>query len=423
MLRPATMLLILTLLFPPAVYVALSASSMSPGVLICAALWMCAGIAFATPPFTVRRSDSTRMMLSAGGVMILAVHVAINSFQLGNVDFGRFGSSCAFLLLMLVGAHFAANLLLQVPAARLVKTADLGLAILILLAVASVAGVPPIGPQASAKAVVIFSEPSLFAASYLPLLMFRTAISARGRQLLLIGISLLLAMVMQNLIMIAGVLIVSALMLRRTALVLMLIAVAGGLLTLDLTYYAARLNLSSETDNISTLVLLQGWQNALLNLQETHGLGVGFQQFGVSGSIGSIAEKISTILGSYINLLDGGSTSTKLIGEFGIFGILAILLFLRIAIRCGLYIRGAQQMRPRSRDVRTIFFYAMIVSYCFELALRGSGYFTPGGLLMLSALIATRRDRSLGGREQVTAKAASAALPAPQPPMAPAVGA
>jgi hypothetical protein len=407
-------MLILTLLLPPAIYVGLAASSMSPGVLVCAALWMLAGLSFGTRPFTVRKSDSTRLLLLFGGIALLAVHVMLGNLQIGGVDFGRFVSSCLILLMMFGGAHFASNLLLRAPAAELVRAADLTLTILILLAAASMAGVAPIGPQASAKAVVIFSEPSLFAAAYLPMLMFRTAISTRAVQLALIGVSVLLAMVLQNMIMVAGILFISALLLRRTALVLMMMAVASGLLMLNLTYYAERLNFSSETDNISTLVLLQGWQNAILNFQETRGLGVGFQQFGISGSIGDIAEKISALLGSYINLLDGGSTATKLIGEFGVFGIIAVLLFLRRAARCAAYIRAAQRLRPQARAVRTLFFYALIVTYCFELVLRGSGYFTPGALLMLSALISIYRDRRLPPPEAAASTTNSAGPPVQQ---------
>jgi hypothetical protein len=256
--------------------------------------------------------------------------------------------------------------------------------------VATALGAPAIGPQASTKAVVIFGEPSHFASAFLPLLLFRAATSSRRRQFALIGMSLVLAALLQSMTMIAGILVVSLLLLRRAAVVLMLLAAGGGMLLLDLTYYVDRLNFSAETDNISTLVFLQGWQNAILNFQETHGIGVGFQQFGVAGSMGDIAEKIAKMLGAYINIYDGGSTSTKLIAEFGVLGLIAILLFLQFAVRCALYIRSANETFE-DRDAHRIFFYALIVNYTFELLLRGSGYYTPGAFLMLVALISSGR--------------------------------
>jgi len=171
-----------------------------------------------------------------------------------------------------------------------------------------------------------------------------------------------------------------------------MIIVGGGVALLDLSYYADRLSLSGDSDNLTTLVYLQGWENALLNFGETDGLGVGFQQFGLAGSTGDISEKIYALMGgTYINLMDGGSTATKLIAEFGVFGIAMLLVFLRFALRAMIYTRSMQMIPSGQRDIHWMFFSACTVSYSLELVLRGVGYFSTGGFLAMTAIMALYR--------------------------------
>jgi len=392
MIRPTKIALLLTLFLPSAIYVAFSASSMSAGLLLCALIWAVSDFFLEAGPFKVQRSDVRRLAILAVVIVLLFIHAAIANSQLGGVDFVRFFSSCALLMLVFVGAQAASRKLLRTPTAVLVETADIALIVLTAIGVAAVFGAPSIGPQATVKPVVIFSEPSVFACAYMPVLLFRAAVSKQIGKLGLLAVAFLLAVVLQSFTMIIEVIIVSALLLRRVTLVIMIFVVAIGLVALDLTYYADRLNFSSESDNISTLVLLQGWQNAILDFQSTYGFGVGYQQFGIVGSVGDISARISELAGDYINLFDGGSTAAKLIGEFGILGILTVISFMILAYRCVNFIRGTQS-HPVHHDIRKIFFYSLIVTYSFELLIRGSGYFTPGGFLALTALISIYSSR------------------------------
>jgi hypothetical protein len=228
------------------------------------------------------------------------------------------------------------------------------------------------------------------------MLLFRIALAERRNQFWLMGGSLLLAVLMTNLTMLAAILIVSALFLRRAPLVLMTLAVALGAFTLDITYYSDRLNFSADSSNLSTLAFMQGWQNAYLNFRETNGLGVGFQQFGIAGSIGDFSEKIASLMGNYMNLLDGGTTGSKLVGEFGVMGLLILIAYVTVVVRAVRFIRRSQFQALADRDPRRIFFSALVVTYSFELFIRGIGYFSPGGLLMLTALLALRRSATEG---------------------------
>jgi hypothetical protein len=210
------------------------------------------------------------------------------------------------------------------------------------------------------------------------------------RQILLLGLTLLLAVKLENLTMIVGFLGASALVLRRTQLVVLLgiVAAAGVVAAVDVSYYADRLILDENSDNLSTLVFLQGWQRAWLNLAETRGLGVGFDQFGIVGSLGDIARRIYHLAGGALNLYDGGSTGSKLIAELGAVGVIMIAIYMRLAVRGALLIRRAQQLPVRQRDAKSMFLYSIILAYGSELFIRGTGYLSPSAFLCMSALIA-----------------------------------
>lgn len=394
MLRYIPITILLTLTIPPAIFVAFSASSMATGLLISASLWVFLGLSGGDRPYAVERQDAYRIGTVLLLIALLTVHVVVAEHYVPGVDSVRFLSSVAILTFLCAGAHFAAKTMLRAQPSDLIRAANLVLLSLSFLAIASVAGVPAIGSQPYAKPVVIFSEPSHFALAYLPMLMFRLATAKRSTQWVIVGVALALAATLQSLTFVAGILLASALFLRRGALILLVCALAIVVPLVDLSYYAARLDFSADSTNISALVFMQGWQNAWVNFRDTYGLGVGFQQFGIADSVGDIANRVADLLGgSYINLRDGGSTAAKLIGEFGVAGLLIIVLYLRAAILAVRSIRDAQTRPVADRDISGIFFNSMLIAYSAELFIRGLGYFSPGGFLALAALIALHRRR------------------------------
>jgi hypothetical protein len=395
-IRMTPVAFILTFLLPWAVGTAVPGASLSIGVMCAAMFWIVAALVGADRPYMLYRSDGYFLALPLSVIVLLSGHIAFSSVLVAGADFGRFAGSCAILLVLFTGAHFASKKLLSVPGTVLVRAANLVLLLLAFCGLAGAAGAPALGPAGvHDKPLLIFGEPSHFALAMLPLLLFRMAVAKTSTQILLISSALAMGAVLQNLTMIAGILVVSAVLLRQWVFVLLLIPAAGAGLALDLTYYAERLAFSSDSHNLSTLVFLQGWQNAFLNFGETHGFGVGFQQFGVAGSIGEIAQRITRLLGggATLSLLDGGTTASKLIAEFGVLGILLILLFLPAAARSVLFIRRSQFLPPAERDAQRIFFCAMLTTYTIELFMRGVGYFSPGGFLAVVSLLSLSRLR------------------------------
>jgi len=387
MLRVVPIAFMLTLFLPPALYVASPVSSVTTGLLLCAVGWILVTLATSSKPYMLRKSDGYLLGMIAVVIALMAIHAFISNRLTAGVSFSRFATSCVILTFTVVGARFAARKLADTPTVRLVEAADLTLGLLALLGIAALLGVPAIGAQASAKSVVIFAEPSHFALACIPVLMFRVSIAKRSTQLLLIGAAMVFALFVQSLILLAGTLLVAFVLLRRTHLILMTGVLAAVAVTLDVTYYSSRLVFSADTDNLSALVLMQGWENAILAFRATASLGVGFQQLGIAGPIGDTAEKIFTLLGgTYINLRDGGSTAAKLIGEFGVLGMAILAFLLRKILGAIKQVRRAQLLPAAHRDVRKLFYCSMIISFAVELFLRGTGYFSPGSFLAFIAL-------------------------------------
>jgi hypothetical protein len=290
---------------------------------------------------------------------------------------------------MLLGAYAVAEQLLAGPPALLALTAHVALVALTIIGIAALAGFPSLGAGVFGRPVIVFSEPSHFSFAYLPVFIFSVAVARRWLQFLLLGLGVFLAVELQSLTMLLGVFGVSCMVLRGPQLLVLLGVAAAivGFLALDLSYYIGRLALSGDSDNLSVLAFLQGWQRAKLNISETWGLGIGFQQFGYVGTLGELAERIVKLLGASLNLYDGGSTASKLIAELGLVGVVLIAFYLRLVVRGFGLIRRAQLLPIKQRDVRVIFVYSLIIAYSSELFFRGTGYLSPSGFFVLAALI------------------------------------
>lgn len=126
---------------------------------------------------------------------------------------------------------------------------------------------------------------------------------------------------------------------------------------------------------------MQGWDNAFLTLQQSP-IGAGFQQYGISTIYGNISNKIFEMLNIYINQFDAGATAPKIIGEFGVFGILIVLLYLVGWVRIFIAVR-----RERFKvDKRHCFFPVFIYQASLSFYSRGWLFYTWDVLLIASVL-------------------------------------
>jgi hypothetical protein len=261
------------------------------------------------------------------------------------------------------------------------------------LAAVAAIGLDVPSPADWRKPVFPFSEPSMFAVAFIPALMY-VAVSSRGWTrvaFMLIGVAC--TALIQNLTLAIGFALVAAVSLRWYVLATLFVVVVAAASQLDLTYYADRLDFSGDVTNLSNLVYVQGWQMISESWQRSSAFGIGFQQLGVFGTNVPAAQVIRALrAGEDSNLLDGGFVFAKLGSDFGVFGLLLAVVFLGLAFRSFRELRRtASGLDPLPPAV--IFAHCVVLSYVIELFVRGAGYFTPGSLLLITALGILGRPR------------------------------
>jgi hypothetical protein len=268
--------------------------------------------------------------------------------------------------------------------------------VLCALALLAAAGVAVPSPENWRKPVFPFSEPSMFALAFVPLLMYACVTSRGWARLTFLLLGIVCTIFIQNLTLAVGFAFVAAVTLRLPYLLLFIGLIALGGAALDLSYYAERLDVSGEGENLSNLVYLQGWQMIDEAFDRTRGLGLGFQQLGVDGTEVPAAQILRSIReGEDMNLLDGGFVFAKLASDFGLLGILLGAVFLTFAFRS---FRALRELAAR----RTTFAPALALAHCtilaytIELFVRGAGYFTGGSLMLVASfvLLQSRRWRN-----------------------------
>lgn len=156
-------------------------------------------------------------------------------------------------------------------------------------------------------------------------------------------------------------------------------------------YFQSRLTFENS-DNLTTLVFLQGWIMAYTNLVETYGLGIGFQMLGTEATyFPDVTERIYFLTGKYFNIYDGGFLLAKVVAEFGILGLFLAGFYLyslfKIAFYINHYFRSSKKSAANEAHLKKkILIYGFFVAFSIEFFLRGYGYFSPGVFLVIAAL-------------------------------------
>lgn len=143
-----------------------------------------------------------------------------------------------------------------------------------------------------------------------------------------------------------------------------------------------------EATNMSSLVYVQGWQDAWANLQRTNGLGLGFNMMGCTPlpDVPARAILTNTYKHPVLNSEDGSILISKLVSETGVIG---ILFFVGII---WWWIRVENHFRKYCTGVETSVIaiqIALMFSFVATSLIRSSGYFNGGVLLLLVAVAAT----------------------------------
>ena len=318
----------------------------------------------------------------------------------GRMDLQRFVLSLVLLLVFLLGAMALGQLVFTARDRPLHRSLCFVLSLLALAGGLGLAGFAPHLGIEFAKPVFPFTEPSHFALSTLPFFLYYCVTSRGSVRLLALSAGLLAALTLQNLTMLSAVAVTILVCARPVLLALLAVPLLLAVPALDLQYFSARLDFSPESDNLSALVFVQGWQLIGESLTSSRFWGLGFQQLGVYGTQVEFADLINALVGEDFNLSDGGFGFSKLVSEFGLFGLVATAVHLYFAGRFAMRLRAVAH-GPVKVARSSIFAHAVVVGFTVDLFIRGNGYFTASTLMyaaawmhLASPRISTRRPES-----------------------------
>lgn len=221
-----------------------------------------------------------------------------------------------------------------------------------------------------------FSEPSHFTIAFTPIACSFALLSLNRFRPLTCLACFAVAISLPNLTLLVGTVLISliALSTRQAIIFLATTCIIGiTLVSIDpslLEYFLNRTS-TSEDENISRLVYIQGWESMISALQFSNGFGVGFQNLGIEppGQATILLEKLT---GSQLNRSDGSFLAAKLIGEFGLFGVATVIYATTLSIRIGILLRKYidKPVDQTSRITSLCFTYTLLL----ELFVRGTGY-------------------------------------------------
>jgi hypothetical protein len=378
-----TFALLLLTTSPSLVMMVLHASSQAAGLGFAATgilfmAWWCRG-------FRLRANVALKQLGVVSLFMsILIVHGATASFVTGAFDWVRALSSMMLAALIYFSAFSLGRTVNAMQDGQIVSAMRICFLIFVAEGVLALLGVPALGHATHHLPVIFFMEPSHYSLAFLPFVTFLVMAERGATRLAVVCIALLLGLLIKSLTLLVGIGIAVILVLPVKHLIVFIVCALPFSVFIETDYFIARLAFSDDVTNLSALAYLQGWERALLNFNWTHGLGVGFQQFGLVGELGEFQERIAQIFSTTesINLLDGGSNGSKLIGEFGVFGGLMLLSYLIITVSRIVRIRR-QQTATRQHFVHEYFFAACLLAPFTEFFVRGVGYMSAGMFLLL----------------------------------------
>lgn len=372
-------------ILPPFVFSVLPVSSQAPGIamaVVAASLLLMLG---PSQPWT-----RPQLLVPLLVMLALLLHCTLVA-QWRPVDVGRFGGSLLLLGGVLLLAGRVADPLFGAISHRGLQWVFVAF---LVCGVLSAAGLRIATVNATSKPVFPFSEASHFGLALCPLILSLSVMSRRPvLRLLYVGAAMGLALSLQNFTLLVGLMLIAAVCLPwRWLLPVGAAALVGVGLALSvgaesLLYYTERLDFSADSENITALVVIQGWQMIAEAWAATNGWGLGLQQLGIQGPTAEVSDLIFTLNGGdYLNLLDGGFLLSKLAGELGVFGVGLAAAHMLVALRYALVLRKLATGGLPSQPAGLVFARSVVVMYLLEVFVRSAGYLTGAAALALAAL-------------------------------------
>jgi len=374
-------LLCLIVFTPSALRYLFDMSSFAPGVAAVALLvWGAGIIGIVNGPRTSGTRHMAVVLISCG---MIAAHVAL-TYVLGEPDLERPLTSLLLLAVILLASRQVGHTLFAADANhRFVLYAML--LIFALIAVLGLLGIAPPGATSLERPLFPFTEPSHYALTVMPFLIYAVVTSSQALRLVILAVVAVAVILLKSLSLAIGLVLAGACCLDGIALAIFLLISIVGVSVVDLSYFTDRLDFSYANENLSMLVYRQGAELIGKSLTETWGWGIGFQRLGFTDLFTVSSNIIYALTHVDLNLRDGGFTAAKVITEFGIAGLVLTVVYLAVMIRCIMMLRRLAGRRASLPD-GIVFALSCFVGLAIELFVRGAGYFTSTALMAVAAL-------------------------------------
>ena len=329
--------------------------------------------------------DFRPFLVAAVCVLLVVPHAAVaDYFQ--TIALARLLKTIPFLFLLIAAAIALGDLLLKASEREVKATLSLSFGVLCVALSLRLTGMEP-RSDFYGKPIFPFSETSHFVLAFVPVLLYRCATSSRRAALGWLSFSFAIALGLESMTLLIASLLI-AIVCRRTLLVTLGGLVIGlGVIPFQLDYFLSRLDPSNSSDNISSLVYVQGWQLLIEAMSQTFGWGVGFQQLGQHGTSAAAADTLLNLLtGSgldALNLTDGSFVFAKLTGEMGVFGFLLSVVLVIAAVHSIRVLRWVGRRIPERSII--VFARCVLISFMVDMFIRGTGYFAGSTFLAITA--------------------------------------
>jgi hypothetical protein len=365
----------------PALRYDFALSSLTPGLmLVAAAVWaMCVLGIFDYP----RNNPLRHVVVVAIICVLISFHIVMTNL-LGQPDLSRPLTSLALLAFLLLVSRYVGYAIFQ-QGYNIHVAAIAVLVSFSLIALFGLLGYAPQSEIRSERPLYPFTEPSHFAFTVMPFLIYSVVTANPVVKMIILAVSATLVILLKSLSLALGLILAAACGLGTAALSGFLVVALASLSMLDLTYFTDRIDFSYANENLSMLVYRQGIELMGASLADTSGWGTGFQRLGFTNLHSPTSNIIYALTGDDVNIRDGGFTSAKIVSEFGVAGLIIVALFAMWVIKATIRLRSIAIGRGQLPAGLT-FALSCFVAFSIEMFVRGAGYFTPTALLALAAV-------------------------------------
>ena len=325
------------------------------------------------------------LMILFLNILILS-HFLLSHFLFGYGNISQIGFYLAYLIFYMLGTYFLAITLLSIPNSELNIFILFTLYILLLIGGLSIYGLNLPTPINWNKPVGLFIEPSHYAVALAPFLLYGVIKFTRNSTLFLLFLVAIYFLALENvtLLMCIFLCILITINLKKS---LYIIPFVLTIIYYKIEYILPRIVFYNiDNLNLSGLVYMQGIEFIVHSIKDTFFWGIGFQN---TADLGGLNNNVSSALravnnGFDANLNDSGFLISKIITEFGLFGLFFVLFYINEVKKSFLYLRLAFKNNKYYNNI-DIFINSIIFSSILEFLFKSNGYFTPTIFLLLTS--------------------------------------